>query len=1560
MLGKSSRWKKENRLHNSVLISENNVTSDIRDSSIIHVSNFNKKVLKNALKSDILIFHRHRDTLIVSPTLLYELEKRVFLCTRLASSKSDKESSQIVITNFETSVRNIVSNTFKTNSTTFSTLSILALSEDLKNTPTINKPTSMTHFVNLAHVKTINRVSRYCRHYHHVLHVIAYVIAYTRNHFDNHNVSQSINSLISMFHVLIRARRSDDIEHHLPSRRSREMGQKRETRKDDADRRESGQHANRRESNERHRRDKKRTEKKVETRSETITKRRIETRIEEGSHMKRHLNSCRRSIETSICLYNLICCLLTRLFMYCVHNVSVSVAKAWSCLTRPSIIISTHCRTIYHPNLWFLSLSFTPLEPKLKPAMASFGTAILPERVSKTIYFISNAKSNHQFENKKTLETDKCFVLFKNRICLASVILANLMNNGIKLNERKRDDAVIDDSWSFLLILLSGDVEKNPGPLEVTLITLNCRGLKKEQKFKQLLSRVSSNNHSNVIVALQETHIETNNLNYIWKGKHIFTERNGSKGGIITLLSDNIIVKEQSDIGTEAQISLIEIIEQRDKHEIVLVNLHSPCAHNQDKIEFYNEIKIEIDKLLTKYDEAKVIIMGDYNTTFDDSERIGNCRSKSEKNVAKKIASAMGNLHLRDCWEGCTNSTMTWRHGNKMSRLDRIQWSNDLDCKLLKLESDWTYTQSDHSAVIAKLGEVKKRNRDKIVRIDTFFMNNVLLKHKFITELNLKMGQLSETNMNPHQKLEYLKMSIRSTAIEISSNFKKERDKEIENLRRDIMFWQSSFENAVDEPFKEFAVLKLDEAICKRDKLLDDIGEFICNRLKTKWYQEGEKGTKYFLNMQKSKGNKTELRSLLIDNQETDDPTEIDKLVEDFYKALYEKGNSKQSNVGLLPNFLTNLKKTDPLNIMSINAPLTITDLKNTLDSCTDSSPGPDGIPYSIIKLTWSHFGPLLIDSWNHANITGFLTHSHEESYLKLLPKDGKDLRLLKNWRPITLSNCDFKIITKTLACKLSKNLNNVISQNQTAYMRDRQITDNLHIIQYVTEQSDMLNNKSMIVSLDAEKVFDSVEHWYIRQILINIGLESFVKIFDLIYRNQTVTIHMNNREAGKYKIKNGVKQGDALSCILFILAIEPLISNINQDDTIKQLSLNGNDIPKTLAYADDVACIIYPDNNNLQKVFDHYQTMSDLSGLKLNADKTEIIVCDDLNSRYEIEYNQTKISLTKCDFMKINGLFIGYKTDETRTKNFTKIIDSMEKQLRLWSGRNLSIMGKIQIYKTFGLSQILYICGTVLLSKSEESQLNNLIYKFIWNQNMDSNRAPDRIKRTILKSKVTNLGFGMVDYQEVVMSIRVKNVLRLLSNPDQPLGRIIQNSINSSVIKINCLKSIRPTIDLAIKRIREIWSSTIKDCLREGQTSNDLANIVLNEYVGNLVYPRFKNKRLTLKHRHDHLQELFVDNNHHPVFKKLDKDIVMFLNLIPPDYVPNMSHDIPSILPIKNKFKNYTNVTSREIRCALLKDIPKQCKMILNPEETVLSKLGYLISKLTNVRLKTTLLRAI
>lgn len=77
-----------------------------------------------------------------------------------------------------------------------------------------------------------------------------------------------------------------------------------------------------------------------------------------------------------------------------------------------------------------------------------------------------------------------------------------------------------------------------------------------------------------------------------------------------------------------------------------------------------------------------------------------------------------------------------------------------------------------------------------------------------------------------------------------------------------------------------------------------------------------------------------------------------------------------------------------------------------------------------------------------------------------------------------------------------------------------------------------------MIVSLDAEKAFDSISHSYIRHVLTHIGLNKFCKIFDILYKDQNVDIMLNKQIAGSYTIKNGVKQGDALSCILFILGI--------------------------------------------------------------------------------------------------------------------------------------------------------------------------------------------------------------------------------------------------------------------------------------------------------------------------------------------------------------------------------------------------------------------------------------
>ena len=126
---------------------------------------------------------------------------------------------------------------------------------------------------------------------------------------------------------------------------------------------------------------------------------------------------------------------------------------------------------------------------------------------------------------------------------------------------------------------------------------------------------------------------------------------------------------------------------------------------------------------------------------------------------------------------------------------------------------------------------------------------------------------------------------------------------------------------------------------------------------------------------------------------------------------------------------------------------------------------------------------------------------THKLSFLKLIPKLGKDTQKLNNWRPITLSNCDHKIITKTYAKRLSLRMANCIKERQTAYIKGRMINDNIRAILGSIETANLeAAVDGLVVSLDAKKAFDSVSHEFIEKCLSKFGLDSFVPIFRILY----------------------------------------------------------------------------------------------------------------------------------------------------------------------------------------------------------------------------------------------------------------------------------------------------------------------------------------------------------------------------------------------------------------------------------------------------------------------------
>ena len=94
------------------------------------------------------------------------------------------------------------------------------------------------------------------------------------------------------------------------------------------------------------------------------------------------------------------------------------------------------------------------------------------------------------------------------------------------------------------------------------------------------------------IIALQETHLESTFIKYSWTGKVAVTPSVGAKGGVITLLSGNINVRDQFDIDNECHVLLTEITSNRNLVTVIVVNLHSPCPHDGSKLTFLKKFGI--------------------------------------------------------------------------------------------------------------------------------------------------------------------------------------------------------------------------------------------------------------------------------------------------------------------------------------------------------------------------------------------------------------------------------------------------------------------------------------------------------------------------------------------------------------------------------------------------------------------------------------------------------------------------------------------------------------------------------------------------------------------------------------------------------------------------------------------------------------------------------------------------------------------------------------------------------------------------------------------------------
>jgi len=503
------------------------------------------------------------------------------------------------------------------------------------------------------------------------------------------------------------------------------------------------------------------------------------------------------------------------------------------------------------------------------------------------------------------------------------------------------------------------DIELNPGPTSVmntkvslTVVTLNCRGLGSTDKFRLILNKAYEfMNKGETIIMLQETMVVHDNyLKLAWRGNSVFTPGIGNSLGCITLTN------------ATSNISLINQIGNRGHYftyssplitTAIIMNLYAPQGFDEAKTNFF----IDNFNIISNYD-CDIIVGGDMNVTLRPNDR--HCRgvTNAELILAEEILAYQQALGLEDTWQG--KSGYTWQKGQKMSKLDRIFY-RITNFKLKSNKVDWTLAKTDHAAVVARFEHAHNViHKSTHVKLDNDILKDIGKLNELKEYVTHQLNDPQVATFNPHVKLEFAKMSIRTKALDIMARCRKQKNELLNEINKEILTNTRLLGIENDIQLKNMLVRELETLKVQKDTILSEQGEKLANLARTKWYNEGEKSNKYFLNMLKRQQSRSDMNCLIINGVECTNGDIIKEHVKDFYQHLYNHGRYTQ----IEPSFFDNMFTIEADLNDSIKADITLNELWQTLKSLRATTPGPDGISNTYLKKLFDIMGPLIIDAW--------------------------------------------------------------------------------------------------------------------------------------------------------------------------------------------------------------------------------------------------------------------------------------------------------------------------------------------------------------------------------------------------------------------------------------------------------------------------------------------------------------------------------------------------------------------------------------------------------------------
>ena len=724
----------------------------------------------------------------------------------------------------------------------------------------------------------------------------------------------------------------------------------------------------------------------------------------------------------------------------------------------------------------------------------------------------------------------------------------------------------------------------------LTFGSINISGLKDDKKRAAVFSWLRSLNLD--VIFLQETHCHMRNDDKTWSrewGAQCFWSKgtNRSRGVAILFNPNRRYNVDDIIIDTNGRYIYCNVTDNDNIFKII--NVYAP-NDEFERVRFFNNINSWINS------EEEILIGGDFNCVLNSVIDRKNCTGSRDLGQID-LNYLMSNHDLEDVWRRRFPNKLqfSWNRGNKFSRIDYWLVSKSIDNQIENV----TYIPcvfSDHSLIKMEVKTSTVTRGPGYWKLNCLVLESELFQKTFKSMWNDWLKSMANyPNLNTWWDLG--KSKIKDLATWCAIKLKEDRTKDIKDLEKSLEHALENFDTDI-----------INDCRNRLKEKYNNISKGVEIRSRVQWFEEAEKPTRYFHSIEKCKG-KSKLWDKIINNEGEilEDTDSIQNVQVSYFKALY---TSKSHNIDSdiqekFCNSIDNELSNDSQN--TLNKDLSAEELFNSLKLMKNNkSPGPDGLSVEFYKAFWIHLKEPLLKVYNYSFELEEMSYTQYLAIIVLLYKKG--LReLLKNWRPISLINVDSKLLSKVLATRVKTVLPEIIHTDQKGCIQGRYIGQGIRLIEDVVNEMD---DDQIILMLDQEKAFDQIEWSWLFKVLNKFSFgEKFIKWVKMMYKNMKSSILTNGYLSEYFPISRGIRQGDSLSALLYVIQAEPLAeyirkSNVTQGIIIKDHEDNKNHKVMGCQYVDDATAILTNENeiNPYLEIIDEYNKAS---GSTLNKTKT-------------------------------------------------------------------------------------------------------------------------------------------------------------------------------------------------------------------------------------------------------------------------------------------------------------------------------------------------------------------